>query len=108
MWFLIAAVALPGVLLYVRYVEFLYARRKDQPIKITVISSAIFLVTIIFVWLLFAPDLIHLGLYQLSIENLGEIPFAGLLGIHIYLKNLILSSGLLGLFFWHLSKIANH
>ncbi len=90
-----------GMLLYVRYMTFLYRTPGHlQPTKVIATSAAVGVLILIVVGFLFTLDIRHLETALPSEE--------GMLGLHVYGRFLYLLSLLLAAYAWHLRWIADH
>ena len=104
-WFflkgLFGIVAVHGLVTYIRYVEYLYVRNEDQPIKILTItvSGGVFLLVLCLT--LFLRDVN--GLQQLNVLQNHE-----LWGLHVYFRGFYWMSLTLWLYLWHIVCLADH
>ncbi|MCL5951545.1 MAG: hypothetical protein M1132_07475 [Chloroflexi bacterium] len=90
-----------GLLLYVRYMAFLYQTPDFvQPIKVVAASAGIAFVIFLVAGFLFTLDIHRLDSTPLSQQ--------GLLGIHVYVRALYLLTLVLASYAWHLRWIADH
>lgn len=90
-----------GLLLYVRYVTFLYQTPDHvQPLKVIAASVGVGLIILLVGGFLFLIDLYHL-------ENAPAV-MQGLLGIHVYGRGLYLWTLAIAAYAWHLRWIADH
>lgn len=104
-WFflkgLFGAIIVHGLVTYIRYVEYLYVRKEDQPIKIltiTVSAGVFLLVTCLTLFLRDTNTLKQLGLFQDS----------DLRGLHIYFRGLYWIMLCLWVYVWHIVCLADH
>ena len=104
-WFflkgLFGSVIVHGLVTYIRYVEYLYIRKEDQPIKILTItvSAGVFLLIVCLV--LFLRD--TAGLKELSIFDNADV-----WGLHVYFRGLYWIMLCLWLYVWHIVCLADH
>ncbi len=98
---LVAMLFFHGLLLYVRYMHYLYQTPDFvQPIKVVAASVGIGVVLLVVAGFLFTLDLHRLQSAPPSQE--------GLIGLHVYLRSLYLLTLILGAYAWHLWWIADH
>jgi hypothetical protein len=90
-----------GLLLYVRYVTFLYLTPDHaQPLKVVVASLGVGLIILFVGGFLFLIDLYHL-------EN-APPAMQGLMGLHVYGRGLYLFTLAAAAYAWHLRWLADH
>jgi len=90
-----------GLLLYVRYMTFLYQTPDHlQPLKVIASSLGVGLLILFLGGFLFLIDLYHL-------EN-APAALQGTMGLHVYGRGLYLLSLALAAYAWHLRWIADH
>ncbi len=98
---LVAMLFFHGLLLYVRYMSFLYQSPEQvQPLKVVASSVALGLVILIVAGFLFTLDIHRLEGAPPSQE--------GMLGLHVYVRSLYLLTLILAAYGWHLRWIADH
>ncbi len=98
---LVAMLFFHGLLLYVRYMSFLYQTPEDvQPLKVVAASVGLGFIILIVAGFLFTLD----------IQRLDAAPPAqeGMLGLHVYARSLYLLTLILAAYGWHLRWIADH
>lgn len=90
-----------GLLLYVRYITFLYQTPDHvQPLKVVTASLGVALLLLLMGGFLFLIDLYHL-------EN-APAALHGLMGLHVYGRGLYLFTLAIAAYAWHLRWIADH
>jgi hypothetical protein len=90
-----------GLLLYVRYVTFLYQTPDHvQPLKVMASSLGVGLIILFMGGSLFLIDLYHL-------EN-APAAMQGIMGLHVYGRGLYLFTLVIAAYAWHLRWIADH
>ncbi len=98
---LVAMLFFHGLLLYVRYMTFLYQTPEHvQPLKVVAASVGLGFVILIVIGFLFLLD----------IHRLEGAPPAqeGMLGLHVYARSLYLMTLIISAYAWHLRWIADH
>lgn len=98
---LVALLFFHGLLLYVRYMSFLYQTPEHvQPLKVIAASVGLGVIILIVAGFLFTLD----------IHRLESAPPAqeGMLGLHVYVRSLYLLTLILAAYAWHLRWIADH
>jgi len=88
-----------GLTIYVRYLNFLYRVRMDNPVKVMVAEVSLMLLTLV------------LGLYLLTLDvlHLAAVPDpAGILGLHVTVRAIWLTIIILVAFAWHFRWVAEH
>lgn len=103
-WFVIG-VLLWGLMIYVRYVRYLYIKKFEQAPKIIAISGFFFVFFMLMLSTFFTADLLHLSSFFNPDLSFGQ---RGLLGLHVYGRFAILATLMLGSLIWHLIRIADH
>jgi hypothetical protein len=90
-----------GLLLYVRYMAFLYQTPDHvQPLKVIAASVGVGIIILFVGGFLFFLDLYHL-------EN-ASASMQGIMGLHVYGRGLYLFTLVLAAYAWHLRWIADH
>lgn len=90
-----------GLLLYVRYVTFLYQTPDHvQPLKVVAASLGVGLLLLFVGGFLFLLDLYHLEKAPAAMQ--------GLMGLHVYGRGLYLFTLAISAYAWHLRWIADH
>ncbi len=98
---LVAMLFFHGLLLYVRYMTYLYTTPEFvQPIKVVAASVGIGLIIFVVAGFLFSLDIHRLETALPSEE--------GMIGLHVYLRSLYLLTLIIGAYGWHLRWIADH
>lgn len=98
---LVAMLFFHGLLLYVRYMSFLYRTPEQvQPLKVVAASVGLGAVILIIAGFLFLLDIHRLETAPPSQE--------GVLGLHVYARSLFLLTLILAAYAWHLRWIADH
>ncbi len=98
---LVAMLFFHGLLLYVRYMSYLYQTPEHvQPLKVVAASVGLGVIILIVAGFLFSLDIHRLEGAPPSQE--------GLLGLHVYTRSLYLLTLILGAYAWHLRWIADH
>ncbi|MBI4785762.1 MAG: hypothetical protein HY782_01785 [Chloroflexi bacterium] len=98
---LVALLFFHGLLLYVRYMTYLYQTPGFvQPLKVVAASVGIGMVILVVAGFLFTLDLRRLELAPPAQE--------GMLGLHVYLRSLYLLTLIIAAYAWHLRWIADH
>ncbi len=95
------AVYVHGCVTYIRYVEYLYVRREDQPIKILTITASLAVVSVAVALILFFRDL----------DGLNHLPMwsdSNVWGLHIYFRGLYWISLMAWVYLWHIVCLADH
>jgi hypothetical protein len=103
-WFVIG-VLLWGLMIYVRYVRYLYIKKFEQAPKIIAISGFFFVFFMAMLAAFFVADLLHLSNFFNPDLSFSQ---RGLLGLHVYGRFAILATLMLGSLIWHLIRIADH
>lgn len=104
-WFflmgLFGSVVIHGLVTYIRYVEYLYVRKEDQPIKILTItvSAGVFLLALCLT--LFLRD-------TAGLKQVGIFDNADLWGLHVYFRGLYWIMLCLWIYVWHIVCLADH
>lgn len=99
----IAGCALHGLLLYVRYVSYLYFVHQEDRFKMVVATIAIGVLLVVFTLYLFTMDILHLGRLEVASD-----PQVGLVGLHIYGRGLFLAGVAFAAYAWHIRWIGDH
>lgn len=90
-----------GLLLYVRYVTFLYQTPDHaQPLKVVAASLGVGLLLLFVGGFLFLIDLYHLEKTSAALQ--------GLMGLHVYGRGLYLFTLAIAAYAWHLRWLADH
>ncbi len=98
---LVAMLFFHGLLLYVRYMSFLYQTPEHvQPLKVVAASVGLGFIMLIVAGFLFSLDIHRLESAPPSQE--------GMLGLHVYVRSLYLLTLVLAAYAWHLRWIADH
>lgn len=98
---LVALLFFHGLLLYVRYLTYLYQTPDFvQPLKVVAASVGIGVIILIVAGFLFTLDLHRLQAAPPAQE--------GLLGLHVYMRSLYLLTLIVAAYAWHLRWIADH
>ena len=98
---LVALLFFHGLLLYVRYMSYLYQTPEFvQPIKVVAASAGIAVVVLLVAGFLFTMDIHRLEVAPPAQE--------GMIGLHVYLRSLYLLTLLIAAYAWHLRWIADH
>lgn len=98
---LVAMLFFHGLLLYVRYMAYLYSMPDFvQPLKVLAASVGIGLIIFIVAGFLFSLDIHRLETAAPSEE--------GMIGLHVYLRSLYLLTLIITAYAWHLRWIADH
>lgn len=98
---LVAMLFFHGLLLYVRYLTYLYTTPEFiQPIKVVAASVGIAVVIFIVAGFLFSLDIHRL--------ETAASPEEGMIGLHVYLRSLYLLTLIIAAYAWHLRWIADH
>jgi len=98
---LVGLVIFHGLLLYVRYLRYVYHTfGAPPPSKVIGASAGIAILILLLVGFLFSTDL-----RQLETASLAQ---QGLVGLHIYGRMFYLLTIMLGAFAWHLRWVADH
>ncbi len=98
---LVAMLFFHGLLLYVRYMSYLYQTPEHvQPLKVVAASVGLGAIMLIVAGFLFTLDIHRLEGAPPSQE--------GLLGLHVYTRSLYLLTLILAAYAWHLRWIADH
>lgn len=87
-WFVIG-VLLWGLMIYVRYVRYLYIKKFEQAPKIIAISGFFFVFFMLMLSTFFTADLLHLSSFFNPDLSFGQ---RGLLGLHVYGRFAILAT----------------
>ena len=98
---LFSAVYVHGLAIYIRYVEYLYVRKEDQPIKILTITVSVAVILLV----------LALGLFINDLHTLKGLLAAGGSqgwGLHVYVRDLYWMSLMLWAFLWHVVCLADH
>ncbi len=98
---LVAILFFHGLLLYVRYMTYLYTTPEFiQPIKVVAASVGIAIIIFVVAGFLFSLDIHRLETAPASQE--------GMIGLHVYLRSLYLVTLIIAAYAWHLRWIADH
>ena len=98
---LVALLFFHGLLLYVRYMSYLYQTPEFvQPIKVVAASVGIAVVVLLVAGFLFTMDIHRLEVAPPAQE--------GMIGLHVYVRSLYLLTLLIAAYAWHLRWIADH
>jgi hypothetical protein len=96
---LAGAVLLHGILLYVRYVRYLYERELHQSYKIVTIAGVSVVLAAILILYFLPFDLGRMGGHELN---------AGFLALHLSIRDVGLIVTTLFILFWHFTCLADH
>jgi hypothetical protein len=98
---IVAMLFFHGLLLYIRYMTWLYQTPDFvQPLKVVAASVGIAVIILVVGGFLFTLDIQRLEAAPPSQE--------GLLGLHVYMRSLYLVTLIIGAYAWHLRWIADH
>jgi len=96
---LAGSILLHGILLYVRYVRYLYQRELHQSYKIVTIAGVSVGVALVLILYLLPFDLGRMG---------GHEANAGFLALHLSIRDVGLIVTTLFILFWHFTCLADH
>ena len=104
-WFflkgLFGAIVLHGLVTYIRYVEYLYIRKEDQPIKILTITVSVGVFLLVLCLTLFLRDVS-------ALKQLGIFQDGDLWGLHVYFRGMYWIMLTLWVYVWHIVCLADH
>lgn len=96
---LAGCILLHGIILYVRYVRYLYEREMHQSYKIVAIAGVSVIVALALILYLLPFDLGRMG---------GSGPNAGFLTLHLTIRDVTLVVTTLFILMWHFTCLADH
>ncbi len=96
---IVAIIVLHGLVIYVRYVRFLYERDMHESYKIVSVAGASSVILMIVTLYLLQFDLGRMG---------GTMPNQGWLSLHLSIRDVTLLATTIYVFIWHATVLADH
>lgn len=96
---IVAMLVFHGLVVYVRYVRFLYEREMHESYKIVSLAGIVTVVVLVVTLYLLQFDLGRMG---------GNLPNQGWLSLHLSIRDVILLGLTFFVFLWHATALADH